>query len=345
MFAPFGWVGVQVFFVISGVVIANSAANATPSSFVWGRFLRLYPAAWIAAIVNLGFLFVAPFDVYHSLGISVSRSFESAFYSVTLAGGSFLASAYWTLPVELAFYGLIFVCLINGGAERFRLIARTLIILSAAYLSLLCLAYTVQPSLIWVDLGYGRKNMVLLRHGVFFAIGMYFWLINSRHQLDRIDYGLLIVGLAAAGLEIYSRAAQVLNLYAVSKGAINVLAVAASAFAVFAMFTYFIFLSLRNAATWIPSPQLGVLLRTLGLVTYPYYLTHEAIGGFALTQFLAKGLGRSTSLCLSLATVGAVAYVIACHAEPFLRSLIISAVRQTPKLAETGDSEIEKRLR
>jgi peptidoglycan/LPS O-acetylase OafA/YrhL len=46
---PFGWVGVEVFFVISGVVIANSASAASPKEFVIGRFLRLYPAAWIAA--------------------------------------------------------------------------------------------------------------------------------------------------------------------------------------------------------------------------------------------------------------------------------------------------------
>ena len=50
---PFGWVGVQIFFVISGLVIANSARGASLQQFVVHRFLRLYPAAWCAAIVNL----------------------------------------------------------------------------------------------------------------------------------------------------------------------------------------------------------------------------------------------------------------------------------------------------
>ena len=40
---PFGWIGVQIFFVISGIVIANSARLATPFRFAVSRFLRLYP--------------------------------------------------------------------------------------------------------------------------------------------------------------------------------------------------------------------------------------------------------------------------------------------------------------
>ena len=56
---PFGWVGVEVFFVISGLVIANSAGGATPSSFAANRFLRLYPGAWCSAAITLGIPFLA----------------------------------------------------------------------------------------------------------------------------------------------------------------------------------------------------------------------------------------------------------------------------------------------
>ena len=53
---PVGWVGVQVFFVISGLVIANSAHGATPRQFLTSRFLRLYPAAWCAAAISFPLL-------------------------------------------------------------------------------------------------------------------------------------------------------------------------------------------------------------------------------------------------------------------------------------------------
>src|ERR1700723_1475909 len=48
-FTWFGWVGVEVFFVISGFVIANSANKASPAEFLIGRALRLYPAAWVCS--------------------------------------------------------------------------------------------------------------------------------------------------------------------------------------------------------------------------------------------------------------------------------------------------------
>ncbi len=47
-----GWVGVQIFFVISGLVIANSANGAAPFSFLRSRLIRLWPAAWVCASVK-----------------------------------------------------------------------------------------------------------------------------------------------------------------------------------------------------------------------------------------------------------------------------------------------------
>lgn len=50
----FGWVGVEVFFVVSGLVIGASAASASgPSEFLRHRALRLYPAVWICAPVSI----------------------------------------------------------------------------------------------------------------------------------------------------------------------------------------------------------------------------------------------------------------------------------------------------
>jgi peptidoglycan/LPS O-acetylase OafA/YrhL len=46
--APFswpGWVGVEIFFVLSGFVIAYSAQGNTASGFAKRRIIRLYPTA------------------------------------------------------------------------------------------------------------------------------------------------------------------------------------------------------------------------------------------------------------------------------------------------------------
>ena len=42
---PSGWVGVQIFFVLSGYVIAASAQSGSAGDFVRSRFLRLFPGA------------------------------------------------------------------------------------------------------------------------------------------------------------------------------------------------------------------------------------------------------------------------------------------------------------
>src|ERR1700728_2371472 len=51
-----GWVGVQIFFVISGFVIVYSVGDATPFGFFRSRFLRLVPAAWICSSITMAAL-------------------------------------------------------------------------------------------------------------------------------------------------------------------------------------------------------------------------------------------------------------------------------------------------
>jgi Acyltransferase family len=51
-FAPWGWIGVEVFFVVSGIVIAAAVKGSSPGAFAFNRFLRLYPAAWICGLIG-----------------------------------------------------------------------------------------------------------------------------------------------------------------------------------------------------------------------------------------------------------------------------------------------------
>ncbi len=43
----FGWIGVEIFFVLSGYVIAFSAVGTRSPVFLRNRFLRLAPGSWI----------------------------------------------------------------------------------------------------------------------------------------------------------------------------------------------------------------------------------------------------------------------------------------------------------
>ncbi len=84
-----GWVGVEIFFVISGFVIASSANNVTAIAFIRRRFSRLYPAAICCAIISYGFILWNGRAAQYA-GIFISNTILSFLRSATLSGAPFL---------------------------------------------------------------------------------------------------------------------------------------------------------------------------------------------------------------------------------------------------------------
>lgn len=97
-----GRFGVALFFLISGFVIPFSFREPSPiRGFVISRFFRLYPAYWLslalALLVLLPLAGEAPSLPRVLANISM---FQAALHQKDVIG------VYWTLAVELAFYGL-----------------------------------------------------------------------------------------------------------------------------------------------------------------------------------------------------------------------------------------------
>ena len=53
IFLVSGKLGVDVFFIISGIVISRSAIGKTWSQFGFARFVRLYPSYFVATLVTI----------------------------------------------------------------------------------------------------------------------------------------------------------------------------------------------------------------------------------------------------------------------------------------------------
>lgn len=310
--AWYGWVGVQIFFVISGLVIAQSANSATPLGFVRSRMLRLYPSAWICAIIGLGVTQL----VNHATTQLPQRFFNSFFLSPV---GPFLTSAYWTLPVELAFYALVFAVLLVGIFERLQTLAMWLCVASATYnvaYALHCADVINVPEL---EFGYDWKNLTLLRHGIYFGIGIFVWLWSER-RLAITGWIGLTVALTAAPLEIACRAAEVLARMPGPgpslAGWLVPLAVWAVALA-----------TIAASAKWehllgVSSPHFRTSTRVAGLATYPLYLMHESVGEAGRNYLHKLGLGYLSSVCLAIAATTVLAAAIAYVGEPGLRRLM-----------------------
>jgi peptidoglycan/LPS O-acetylase OafA/YrhL len=102
--ARYGFLGVPIFFIISGFVIAYSAVGRTATSFAIARVSRIYP----------GFLFcmTATFAVLLICGpphfsATVAQWAANLTVAATSLHQPYIDSAYWSLVVEITFYAWI----------------------------------------------------------------------------------------------------------------------------------------------------------------------------------------------------------------------------------------------
>lgn len=98
-----GWVGVQVFFVISGFVILMSAEGKSANAFLIGRVKRIVPALWffslLAAVVMIGTGILSPAQA----SVRLARSM------VLFPVGPWIDGAVWTLVAEALFYAAVYI--------------------------------------------------------------------------------------------------------------------------------------------------------------------------------------------------------------------------------------------
>lgn len=102
-----GYLGVNLFFMISGFVILMSTINRTAINFAISRIDRLFPAYWAAVTATT--ICILILDVN-------SVSLKQYLFNLTMLNDYFdvkdIDGVYWTLHVEIKFYFLIFLCLL-----------------------------------------------------------------------------------------------------------------------------------------------------------------------------------------------------------------------------------------
>jgi peptidoglycan/LPS O-acetylase OafA/YrhL len=114
-----GWLGVHLFFLISGFVICMSGWGRGVGSFLLSRAVRLYPAYWLSVLVVAAGLTVFPGLPWRPAGRDVLVNltmFEDA------VGVPEIADVYWSLWAELRFY-LLFSLLVWWGLTYRRVVA------------------------------------------------------------------------------------------------------------------------------------------------------------------------------------------------------------------------------
>jgi peptidoglycan/LPS O-acetylase OafA/YrhL len=314
-FTWFGWVGVEIFFVISGFVIANSASNATAKEFLFGRALRLYPAVWVASTLSLLVLLFFARD-------KASEFFLPYLQAMLLIPkgirGQWLDAVYWTLAAEMAFYGLVFCSLLTRKVTL-RHLAWGLTLYSAAFnaFSMVVLSGALQSDMLyWVVLMFRVPGATwLLNHGCFFALGI--WLFMSANRTLTAPERVAVVVTCLSGCaEIYYFSHFLLSaIPAISdQSAIVPILVWAAAVLLIAV-------AANKSRRWAgnASAEAPDYLRTLGLITYPLYLVHNVTGTAVIRTLVDAGLDATLALWLGLGLVTLLCWLICAKIEPAMR--------------------------
>jgi len=296
-----GWVGVEIFFLISGYVIAMSANAVDAATFARRRWLRLWPAAFVCSSVTAITLWIGGL----SLADVWPRWIASAFL---IPVNHQIDGVYWTLGIECAFYLLVAILL---WLKWWRAVP------FALALSIWSCVYWVGAAG-WTGLGAMEfydpmANLGLGRYGSFFAMGI---LIEAIHRRDPlVKSWMLIPPLVVAPLCIAWHSAT--QRADIPSGSIEFepqlmfaagLAVVAVAPAI---------------QERIRSATVARVAVALGVATYPLYLLHHYVGQSMLLLAVSYGVPGAIAVWPVTATIIGLSLFVAQSVEPPIRRLLV----------------------
>jgi peptidoglycan/LPS O-acetylase OafA/YrhL len=331
-FTWFGWVGVEIFFVISGLVIANSASNASATEFLFGRALRLYPAVWICSTLT--------FIVLLLFASGSASKFIIPYIRAMLLipkglNGQWLDCIYWTLAAEMAFYGLVFCALLTRKITL-RHLAFGLTIYSGVFnaFATLVLSGVIRSKILYFVVLMFRVPCAawLLSHGCFFALGIWLF-ISANRKLTAIEQLAVVATCLSGFAEIYYFSSYLLTNIPVISDQSPFLPVIVWAAAVFLIA---VAANRSRNSTVIASPEAAGYLKTLGLITYPLYLTHNVIGSAIIRVLVDAGLDDTLAVGVGLGMLVLVCWLICAKIEPAVRHSLRQISSSLGRLSKAG---------
>jgi peptidoglycan/LPS O-acetylase OafA/YrhL len=315
--AWFGWVGVEIFFIISGFVIANSAYGRSPIAFLKGRLIRLYPAAWVCATITLLAWLILGAAPLHEV---LPRYVRSVSLWLT---GPWIDGVYWSLAVEIVFYALVFWVLAAGRIVSIMAMPWALTALSVVFalivwtpLSALADANPIAALILH------HADILMLRFGCFFAAGIWLWMMMNK-QLTPVRYAGLAVAVLCCLSTIALRAREI------SWGEVDVdmpMPVWAPWTAWTLAFAFVVVVARRPHWFEVKGRRLQTVFKRVGLMTYPMFLVHNILGAGLIRLLTGFGVNKWAALAMAVVAVLALAYAVCAFAEPAIRERMRAAL-------------------
>lgn len=246
--AQYGFLGVHLFFMISGFVILMTAGDGSVKRFIASRASRLLPAFWVCCTITF-------FVTLAIGGDRFTATWPQYLVNLVTLGGGFGADpidgAYWSLGAELRFYRLVGILLIIGQIHR-----------AERWLYVWLIGTVLVELFPFIKL----KGFLVTDYAGFFIAGAACFLIRA-HGLSRSRVALVS---AAWGLSLYHEF-QLLPYFSENFGKPLNPAVVAAVMSMF--FVVMLVLALRRTPMLTSSRWVW-----FGAVSYPLYLIHQNVG-------------------------------------------------------------------
>lgn len=277
--AKYGYLGVNLFFIISGFVILMTAWGATSKDFFVSRAVRLYPAFWVCCTLTFVVTLIAGHGIFiaHLGQYLTNMTLLAGFSRIPLIDG-----VYWSLVVEIQFYALVFVVLLSGHIDKAeRLFAAWLVVTG------LLLRWPVHYA----------TALFLVQFAPYFVAGATFFLIR-REGWSTLRTTMLIASYATCLQVALVESVALRTHFHTEWNPAAIAAILASFFGIFAL---------------IASKRTSVFARdgfiALGALTYPLYLIHQNVG-FMLLNALHGRVNDHVSMWGTVALMLLIAFAV-----------------------------------
>ncbi|MEU9702380.1 acyltransferase [Streptomyces sp. NPDC047981] len=252
-FALYGWLGVEIFFIVSGFVICMSVWGRTVGDFAVSRVSRLFPAYWAGIALTALVLWFVP-EVQE---LRHMEQWSDVLVNLTMMQGGLgvghVDHSYWTLFVELKFYALFALVVLRGVTYRNCILfcgAWTLAAIAAPTTGFRLLHFFAMP-----------------QYAPYFIAGIAFYLMH-RFRPTLLLWGIVAVQFLLA--QNYVRGRMRMNL---GKQLSEQLPTWPARLVIAVGFLMIAAVALG----WLSRIQWR-WLKTAGAITYPLYIIHMAIG-------------------------------------------------------------------
>ena len=285
----YGYMGIYLFFMVSGYANALSSTSGHIKQFVISRICRLYPCFWIGVTLTSIVTLVLGGDRYH---VSFAQYLVNLSMLNDLFGVEPVDGAYWFLFQIIKFYIFVVIILMFKLGRYQEYVAGIWLLMSIA---------------IKITHLYSMEPILMPELSSFIVAGIIFC-TSQKNGWNVYRYSVVICSLLFSIHSAYGDRSYFQQHYHTSIS----LAVIWVILSIFYLGFYLI--TLRHKL--VKESDRIVLF---GATTYPLYLIHQNVG-FMIFNFVGGCCNKYLVLFLTFSLMASVAFVITKYVEPYFRA-------------------------